>query len=316
MNHAESRLLVPALVLSMACVAGWSGEASAYQQYSQNHDATNCRACHGDFRAANYLSLVDGAEWGNLHNLHRQTMLSGDCNVCHIGASTFPVHLAASDGGEGLAPIGCVGCHGREADNTAANPDYPQGRGAGLRQHHSTAGVMVCLDCHDDADPQSFMAAEEQVLPPYYLDPGPAFPSMPTQSCNGDGGEDFAGLSIGLDNDGDGLYDGDDPSCSTVGVGDPPVAQPARLQSRPNPFNPTTVIRYDLPAAGWARLRVYDASGHLVRTLVSRDHPGPGAYEVRWDGTAESGLPVASGVYFCELKTVGAATSIRLVLLR
>ena len=46
-------------------------------------DATNCRACHGDFRASIYTSPA-GVNWGvNLHDLHRTTMLSGDCNTCH-----------------------------------------------------------------------------------------------------------------------------------------------------------------------------------------------------------------------------------------
>ncbi len=57
--------------------------AFAYSQYSQNGDDTNCAGCHGDFRSKNYYSPVDGQLWGNIHNLHRQTMLNGDCSTCH-----------------------------------------------------------------------------------------------------------------------------------------------------------------------------------------------------------------------------------------
>ncbi len=315
MNHTISPLLARILVLSVACLAVWSGSASAYQQYSQNRDATNCRACHGDFRAADYFSVKDNGYWGNLHSLHRMTMLSGDCDVCHQ-ISTFPVQLSVSNGGTGLAPIGCVGCHGRDADNTAANPEYPDGRGAGLRQHHQRAGVTVCGTCHADADPSTFTTAGEDVLPPYYGVSIAAHPKMPTQSCNGDGSENFAGYPRGLDNDGDLAYDGADANCSTVDVGDAPVAQAVRLQNYPNPFNPVTIVRYELPVTGWVRVRVYDASGRLVRTLVSSDHVAAGVHETRWDGLADSGLPAASGIYLCELKTAGSATSIRLALLR
>ena len=44
--------------------------AIAYEQFSQDGgDATNCGACHGDFRSGSYVSLSDGTNWGNLHNL-------------------------------------------------------------------------------------------------------------------------------------------------------------------------------------------------------------------------------------------------------
>jgi len=63
-----------------------------YDQYSVNKDATNCRLCHGDFRAGSYTSLVDGMNWGNLHDLHRTTMLGGDCSTCHSQAYCTNCH--------------------------------------------------------------------------------------------------------------------------------------------------------------------------------------------------------------------------------
>ena len=85
-------------------VVGATG-ALAYDRYSINDNATNCRTCHGDFRDSNYVSLVDGMDWGNLHNIHRSTMLAGDCNVCHIGGDEFPVLIAESNGGDGFEPV-------------------------------------------------------------------------------------------------------------------------------------------------------------------------------------------------------------------
>jgi len=194
--------------------------AGAYDQYTQNGgtDATNCGFCHGDFRATDYVSETDGMSWGNLHNLHRNTMLTSDCNTCHSGSSRFPVILNFSSGGNGLSPIACVGCHGRNEDNVAGNPEVGAGRtgyGAGLRQHHYNAGVQICAECHLDADPASYTPVGENVLPDYYANPGSNHPSMPTDPCNPAGGEDFAGDAEGLDNDGDDVYDGSDSDCLT-----------------------------------------------------------------------------------------------------
>lgn len=73
----------------------------------------------------------------------------------------------------------------------------------------------------------------------------------------------------------------------------------ARLlrQNVPNPFNPTTSIAFEVVTAGNVTLRVFDARGQLVRTLVDADHQ-LGAYAVTWDGTDDGGAAVPSGQYF------------------
>ena len=180
--------------------------AHAYDRYSVNRDATNCRACHGDFRASSYFSAADNADWNvNLHDLHRTTMVSSDCDTCHSAGPRFPVLTSSSVGGDGLTAIACIGCHGRAEDDNMMNPDFGTygGFGAGLRQHHWDAGVMICNTCHMDADPANYTTVGEHVLPPYYATPGNNHPNMPASSCNEIGGEDFAGLAAGLDNDGD-----------------------------------------------------------------------------------------------------------------
>ena len=196
------------------------GPLLAYTNYSEDGDETNCAqsGCHGDFRASSYVSATDGMDWGNLHNVHRSDMLAFDCDACHVGSSRLPVPLASSDGGDGLSAIGCMGCHGRNEDNTAENPSFPNGLGAGLRQQHHIAGVTGCANCHDDADPAKYTPVGESVLPDYYANPGNNHPDMPTASCNDDGSEDFAGAASGLDNDGDGDSDGDDMDCIEVPI--------------------------------------------------------------------------------------------------
>ncbi len=91
------------------------------------------------------------------------------------------------------------------------------------------------------------------------------------------------------------------------------------LGARPTPFNPATIIAFDLGPAG-ARpepvaLRIYDAAGRLVRTLV--DGPlAPGHHAVTWDGRNDAAGAAASGVYFCRLAASGQTFESRLVLLK
>lgn len=212
---------LPALRLTAGMAAAafgvWISSAHAWEQYSEDTDATNCARtdCHGDFRDDNYISATDGMNWGDLHDLHRNGMLNGDCATCHGSSGFSPVMLAASEGGDGLDAISCAGCHGRTEDDTAANPDFGalSGYAAGLRQHHHGAGVTICADCHDDADPANYTPVGEGTLPPYYADPGMDHPDMPANAC--DGSEDFAGAPEGLDNDGDGSYELEDSDCAT-----------------------------------------------------------------------------------------------------
>jgi hypothetical protein len=135
---------------------------------------------------------------------------SGRCNVCHAASGRYPVSLNSSSSTE-LEPISCVGCHGRRED--AGNDNSSEGLGAGLRQHHTKAGVNECKTCHADANPAKYTPVGEDVLPPYFFMPDPEFPNKPTDPCNQHGEEDYVGLRRGLDNDGDGKYDKSDPDC-------------------------------------------------------------------------------------------------------
>ena len=84
----------------------------------------------------------------------------------------------------------------------------------------------------------------------------------------------------------------------------------------PNPFNPTTVIAYDLPEGRRVSLRVYSVSGRTVRTLADGVVQGPGRMEVTWDGSDDDGRPVASGVYFYRLEADGDALCRKMIMLK
>jgi hypothetical protein len=90
----------------------------------------------------------------------------------------------------------------------------------------------------------------------------------------------------------------------------------ALFQNAPNPFNPVTSIRYDVPAGGGVvHLAIYDVSGRLVATLVNRREQ-PGRHEAVWHGLDSGGRRAASGIYFCRLKAPGYRRTVKLVMLR
>ena len=205
----------------------------------------NCKTCHGHFRATNednetpylrdvYVSPTDGEIWSEiytsvepgseleeeigLHDVHRHIMVDEDnprgtlpsgCDVCH-GDDRYPVVLNFSNS-DYLGNLGCVGCHGRAED--MGHDTSSSGLGAGLRQHHTNAGVTECKSCHADADPALYTPVGENVLPPYYFTPDDEFVNKPTDPCSLGGEEDYAGGWQGLDNDGDGAYDIFDSDC-------------------------------------------------------------------------------------------------------
>lgn len=95
-----------------------------------------------------------------------------------------------------------------------------------------------------------------------------------------------------------------------------PVHANALFANYPNPFNPTTTIRYSIQASTHVSLRVYNPAGQLVRTLVDATR-SPGAVQpVVWDGMNDAGQAVASGVYFYKLVTKGFAKTRKMVLLK
>lgn len=70
----------------------------------------------------------------------------------------------------------------------------------------------------------------------------------------------------------------------------------------PNPFNPSTLIAFDVAKAENVTIEVYNIRGQKVRTLVN-DHYAPGKYSVVWYGDDDNGREVASGVYFYKMST-------------
>jgi WD40 repeat protein len=86
-------------------------------------------------------------------------------------------------------------------------------------------------------------------------------------------------------------------------------------QNYPNPFNPATTIKFTLPESQKIILKIYNAAGQEVRTLVN-EFKVAGKYELSWDGTNKNNFPVASGVYLYRIETSNYGETRKMILIR
>ena len=98
-------------------------------------------------------------------------------------------------------------------------------------------------------------------------------------------------------------------------VGDVVRLTNALHQNVPNPFNPSTVIRYSIAERVRVTIRVYDVAGRLVRTLSNEDR-SPNVYTVSWDGANDAGQSVSSGIYFYRITAGAFVQTKKMVLLK
>ena len=82
------------------------------------------------------------------------------------------------------------------------------------------------------------------------------------------------------------------------------------FQNYPNPFNPKTIISYQLPVNSFITLKVYDAIGRDVATLVNETKTA-GTYSVQFNGEH-----ISSGMYFCRLQAGNFSVTRKMLLLR
>jgi hypothetical protein len=104
---------------------------------------------------------------------------------------------------------------------------------------------------------------------------------------------------------------------TTTRVEDEPIPNRFALRANvPNPFNPITTIRYDVPRGGAdVSITIYDIGGRAVRTLV-REHRGAGSWSVQWSGDDDGGARVASGIYFYRMRAGSFVETRKMVLLK
>ena len=107
--------------------------------------------------------------------------------------------------------------------------------------------------------------------------------------------------------------DGDFTAGSETGVDHTKVL--SLFQNAPNPFARSTAISYSLPERARVELRVYDISGHLVRTLVDSELAAD-SYVALWDGRTDDGKAAATGIYLYRLIVDGSELARKMILLR
>lgn len=132
------------------------------------------------------------------------------------------------------------------------------------------------------------------------------------EDCNRNDIDDLLDVASGAVTDNNGNLVPDE--CEVTAI---PIAPSALrlLPPMPNPFNPRTTIRFEVPDSGPVELVVHDVAGRRVRTLVAQ-HLEAGPHQRVWEGVDEAGAPVASGVYYLRLVGGGEVRMGRLVLLR
>ncbi len=81
-------------------------------------------------------------------------------------------------------------------------------------------------------------------------------------------------------------------------------------QNQPNPFNPSTTIKFSLADSAPVHLGIYDVAGKLVRNLIAGQVMGSGQQEKVWDGRDEVGRSAPAGIYFYQL-TAGEFVEVR-----
>jgi hypothetical protein len=182
--HGIRNGLELAASLFLAVIGTYTGYA--YSTYSGGSDG-GCIDCHGDFRGPTSTKGTVFPSSQN-HEMHRaSTSMATACNLCHTGTSRTPVYTWKSNGTASNQGLGCSGCH----------------VGAGLRAHHANNGVTECAGCHLPEIPEP-----ESVSPPYYgtADTKVRNPGNTVLAANTN--ENWSvGDFLGLDNDGNNLYD-------------------------------------------------------------------------------------------------------------
>jgi len=95
----------------------------------------------------------------------------------------------------------------------------------------------------------------------------------------------------------------------------PPPAAVRLLPCRPNPFNPRTTLRCELPAGASGHLRIHDAAGRQVRSFTI-EADASDRREIAWDGLDDRGHACPSGTYFARLGSSGEVATTRMTLAR
>ena len=83
----------------------------------------------------------------------------------------------------------------------------------------------------------------------------------------------------------------------------------------PNPFNPVTTLRYDLPEDALVNITIYDIMGRIVRTLINSQQ-NAGFKSIQWNANNDAGSPLSAGLYLYKVETDNFVQTRKMILLK
>ncbi|NIO27869.1 MAG: T9SS type A sorting domain-containing protein [Candidatus Latescibacteria bacterium] len=170
-----------------------------------------------------------------------------------------------------------------------------------------TGTIEVCIE-YDEAtipspeDSLRLLHYDESLIPPDYVDNTTSLDTLLNIICGVV--DSLSPFVLAVPTPGTGVFDHVIPS------------RYALYQNVPNPFNPSTVIRYDVPQGGGiVKLAIYDVTGRLIKTLVN-EHNNAGRKRATWDGRNNDGVSVASGIYFYRMQAANFTATRKMLFLK
>jgi hypothetical protein len=108
----------------------------------------------------------------------------------------------------------------------------------------------------------------------------------------------------------------DTTNCGQVSIIDETLPITYNLHNAyPNPFNPVTTLRYDIPKYAFVNITIYDMMGRVVKTLVNGSQTA-GYRTTQWDATNNIGQPVSAGLYLYTIQAGEFRQTKKMVLLK
>jgi flagellar hook assembly protein FlgD len=87
------------------------------------------------------------------------------------------------------------------------------------------------------------------------------------------------------------------------------------LRNYPNPFNPETTIQFSLSEQSEVEIVIFNSKGEKIKNTVSGNYPA-GTHYVLWNGKDERNNPVASGIYFYQIKSENSVKMNKMILMK
>ena len=104
---------------------------------------------------------------------------------------------------------------------------------------------------------------------------------------------------------------------AVLGIDEPQIPEVYALhQNFPNPFNPTTTLKYDLPENAVVTLTIYDIMGREIISLVKNSYREAGYHRVIWNGLDNHGKQLGSGMYFYMIRTASFTKTKKMIMLK